>query len=245
MLNNESVSLDAVSSVHISDSLQKSLQSEMKKFTELLSLYNIQIKIDSPEAIRAWNLLSESKKIESLNAFSAYRKACTEIHLSGVSLRDNYGLLNRFLRRSNLHSRNDISTIIHADTMVEIYSAENVQLFRSINFFDYCNYSLLDLIAIEWFVLYERHALITESILKQVQQAISGEQLSRFTIPAHVMKERTSRPRGVFHIDLQYCSPLYSPTGEFGGFMVTLNVNEICVIAEDSDNSQNNLTFLV
>src|SRR3989344_3386180 len=138
------------------DTLRKTLYEELEKFAHLLSLYKISVRIDSPQASTAWSLRSDEEKIKIIENFSQNRLMFSEMHLAGVSLRDNRAMLARSMERCKLKSRHNLLDVITNENMVEVYNLENVQLYRSINFFDYCNYSLLDLLTREWFVLYDR-----------------------------------------------------------------------------------------
>lgn len=217
------------------DPVSRSLYAELTKFSVLLAHHGIDVEIDSPKAIAAWAARTNAEKLGIVDAFSKYRRICTEMHLAGVSLRDNNALLAHSLKRNELLSREDLTCFVTNDNMVEVYSLDNVQIFRSINFFDYCNYSLLDLLTREWPDLYERLSSVTDDLMHQIQTAVGVGELRKFTTPTHVMKERDSNPRGVFQIDHQYVCPLYDSQGKVTAFMANLNVRELDVLGPDED----------
>ena len=67
-----------------------------------------------------------------------------------------HALLMHSLKKAHLFTTESVSSLITNENIVEVYNLDHVQLFRSINFFDLCNYSLLDLLARQWFELFER-----------------------------------------------------------------------------------------
>lgn len=55
---------------------------------------------------------------------------------------------------------------IDQDDLAEIYNRDNQQIFRSINFFKYCSYTLEELITIPWYNLYSRNRFIHERLVE-------------------------------------------------------------------------------
>lgn len=211
-----------------SDPILLSLLREFEGFASLLREYHLFVGIQSDKALEAWSNLPELRKRGILKVFSEYHQTCREVHNSGVSLRDNRALTAHALRRGNLTTKHELNFVTD-DKMIEIYNLENVQTFRSINFFDYCNYSLLDVLAREWYVLYDRLDSVNEGLYSTIKSAIDTGELAKFTLPPVVMKERDSNPRGVFQTHHQLACPVYGPGGSTAGFLVTLDALELDV----------------
>lgn len=222
------------------DLVLESLLAEIQGFATLLKHYEIEVGIESEPARAAWFNLAENAKQEILKRFSTYHRNCRDLHMSGISLRDNIAVLSHCLKRSNLFAKNDIREFISNEHMVEVYNLENVQIFRSINFFDYCNYTLLDLLSREWMELYERLSSITESIFREIHSSVAAKEFRLFDTPAHVMKEKYAKPCGVFRTDLLSCCPVYSAPELVSGYLLALDVTELDV----QDTSNSNLSFL-
>lgn len=237
--NTELASTNVISLLH-RDPIYNELLLEMEKFVAMLREYGISVKIDSPEAHLAWSQIPDMAKTKILAGFAGYSNNCAELHRSGVNLRDNFSLLTHSLKRSNLFSNEDIRSFLTDDNIAEVYNLNHVQIFRTINFFDYCNYSVLDLLAREWFVLYERLSTVTEYAMREFLQSIASGKLQRLTVPRHILKERDSNPRGVFQFDFQYCCPLFSAPGVVGGYLLTENVRELDLFTAENDS----FTFL-
>lgn len=218
------------------DPLLSRLIAEIQRFGSLLRHYGISIKVDSPKARIAWATLPLAAKENILKGFSNYHRDCLDLHNSGVSLRDNYAVLAHCLKRANLFALEDVKGFVADNHIVEVYNLDHIQLFRSINFFDYCNYSMLDLLAREWFDLYDRLSSITDYAMNEFLGTIASGKLHKLTVPLHILKERDSSPRGVFNFDFQYCCPLYSKPGVAGGYLLTESVTELALFAPGDEN---------
>lgn len=216
------------------------LLKELEGFSNLLREYNIYVGVHSEKALEAWAALPELRKRGILKVFSEYHATCQEVHASGVSLRDNRALTAHSLRRAGLSTKHELNFVTD-EKMVEIYNLENVQTFRSVNFFDYCNYTLLDVLAREWYVLYERLDAVNEGLFDTVKRAIESGQPVKFQLPPVVMKERDSNPRGIFQTHHQMVCPVYGIGGSPAGFLVTLDALELDV---EQPNQEEKVLFL-
>jgi hypothetical protein len=222
------------------DPILNDLIVELQRFAALLKEHGTEVDVDSPKARAAWAGLEESAKRNILKSFSTYHRNCREMHASGVSLRDNLAFVGHSLQLANMFAKDDLSTLMTNDHMIEVYNLNDIQIFRSINFFDYCNYSLLDLLAREWMSLYERMSSVTESIFKEIHGTVAAKELRRFSTPAHVMKERDASPCGVFRTDFLYCCPLFSGPDQIAGYLLVLDVTELDLLSAD----EQKFTFL-
>jgi hypothetical protein len=214
-----------------SDPVYRQLVPKLKRFAALLKEHGIEIGIESAKARIAWESLPTSRRLAALEGFSQYLSNCEDLTKAGISLRDNYALLDHSMKRLNLSAKDDIKSFVTNQNIVEIYNLDHIQLYRSINFFDLCNYSLLDLLAREWFDLYERLSSVTEYTISEFLQVIKSGKLTRLTVPLHLLKEKDSDPRGIFNFDLQYCCPLYCSSGLVSGYLLTENVTELDLYA--------------
>jgi hypothetical protein len=215
------------------DPILNELYTELFGFASLLKKHGVEVAIDSAAAREAWHTLDKAAKQKILQTFAIYHRNCREMHAAGVSLRDNRALVSHSLKRAHLFAQDNTDGLFGNDHMVEVYNLSDIQIFRSINFFDYCNYSLLDLLAREWMDLYERLPSITESIFKEIHASVAAKELRPFHTPAHIMKERDANPCGVFRTDFRHCCPLYSAPGQLAGYLLVLDVAEIDLEAAD------------
>ncbi|MNT65143.1 hypothetical protein D3C72_2031010 [compost metagenome] len=93
------------------------------------------------------------------------------------------------------------------DTVVEIYGPNMIQLYRSVNFYQYSSYSLLDLSAFEWFVLWDRPRAVTEKLMNVAHEVLTDfVPLRKLDLPIHILREIRDTgltgnfiPRAVLH----------------------------------------------
>ena len=71
-------------------------------------------------------------------------------------------LLEKSLNFHKLSAHKKILDTIDEDTLVEAYNVDMRQTFRSLNFFEMTNYSILDLITFEWYVLWKKPSLVNK-----------------------------------------------------------------------------------
>lgn len=232
-------SLRKLGALHADPVLDQLLE-QIHGFAQLLREHGTEVAIDSPRAREAWAGLGLEAKEKILRQFTAYHQNCRELYAFGVSLRDNLAFVNHSLKRARLFAKDPIDNLLRNDYMVEAYNLDNIQIFRSINFFDYCNYSILDLLAREWMELYERLSSVTESIFGEISAMLTVKEFRNFETPAHVMKERDANPCGVFRTKGVFCCPLYSGPGVMAGYILAIEVEEIDVLQKD----RQKVTFL-
>jgi hypothetical protein len=132
--------------------------------------------------------------------------------------------------------------VIAKDMVVEIYGPNMIQLYRSINFYQYTSYSLLDLSAFEWFILWDRPRVILDRLMKLAIQLLETNiPLMACDIPQHILREihdtgltENFVPRAVLHRFDYVASLTAVPGGPPVGF-VCVSRGEI--VAEGKDTS--------
>jgi hypothetical protein len=137
-------------------------------------------------------------------------------------------LVDKALGYFNFNLKNHDWDNTSHDEIIEIYNLEGIQLYRSLNFFQTCGYSLLDLCVNEWFVLWERPRAVVEKISKTIEGLITGQKTNpTVEIPPHLIRETyddgTTQPfcpRAAV-VEFKNIYPAYGNSGEIIGFVVT------------------------
>lgn len=150
------------------------------------------------------------------------------------------GLILEALKVCQLYVRDDFWDHLEKDDVVEIYNLENIQLFRSFNFFNISSYSLLDLLINEWFVLYERPSHVVESFMGLYQDLIEGRmtKATKVNVPAHITKEiyddstQFNFKTSSILLKPGYAAPLYDEDNILKGFIFTFQGK---IVGHDSD----------
>lgn len=148
-------------------------------------------------------------------------------------IHDEWYLIERSLKFYGLSLKDDFQKILQKDDVIEVYSSDHIQIFRTFNFYKYSAYSYLDLLVNEWFHLWERPSHLLQALYKIGMSVVQGERVglsSMDEIPEHVYKEiYNSEDQASFESRSVKCkfghiAPLYKPTGEIGGFIINCRV---------------------
>lgn len=138
----------------------------------------------------------------------------------------------------------DFWKTVRKDELVEMYNTDNIQIFRTFNFFTTSSYSLLDLLINEWYSLWERPTGTFDNMFKVVGSIFSGETkgIVPAGVPEHVISE-------IFNADDQehftsrtsLCKfgvicPIYNKAdGQIAGLLVTARVTPIALGEQTKD----------
>lgn len=119
---------------------------------------------------------------------------------------------------------------LEIDDVIEIYSTENTQLFRTFNFFKISSYSILDLLTLEWFMLWKRPSFIMKGLLESAQGMLEGRIKTATQVNGgrHILKEIYNDESVGFRcssvlVEPGIGCPLYAAgTNEVKGFVFSL-----------------------
>lgn len=102
--------------------------------------------------------------------------------------------------------------------LVEGYDLNRMQIFRNLQFMEYSNYSLLEIVTMEWPRLFERSNAITDRMITYCDEKLwMRNRTINFDIPTHYMRELQTDERQMYQISFRHLSPLYSgPERPFG-----------------------------
>ena len=158
-----------------------------KNFSEIInSIYDVKIPVASVRSLKQLAQLPAEIKPNILNNFNAI---LAMEGLSSVNFSEKK-LLTSFLEKTNQYVDDEFWRNFTEDNIVEIYSNEMVQTYRSFNFFKYTGYSLLDLSTFDWQILFERPKWVVDQMQSYVIKALQGiDGALSIDIPEHILKE--------------------------------------------------------
>lgn len=95
------------------------------------------------------------------------------------------------LKMYGLELEDDFWKKLEKDDVIEVYSVENIQLFRTFNFFKISSYSLLDLLTNEWFHLWERPSFVLDGLIQAATEIVEGrmKKTTQMPVARHIVKE--------------------------------------------------------
>lgn len=155
--------------------------------------------------------LTESEKHVALEKLNFYYELCLEHVVENCSLRDSKRFTWRALVKLGLSPNSDLLERLEDGDIVEIYDSQQVQLFRNLEFFDFCSYTLEELFCLEWWRLFKRDEAISNTILRLVNEIYQRKHPNGVSdpFPPHLVVESLSRDK--FNVDfyMKQISPLY------------------------------------
>lgn len=159
-----------------------------------------------------FSVLPTERKSEILKHFGFYLDLCTAQLQEGQSLRDSQTFTWRALKACGLTPGSDFLQRITPGDVVEIYSTTNNQIFRNLEFFDFCSYTLEELFSREWWNLFSRSETVTNNIMNIASSIFAGEHPKGIHYPvlAHTVKEISSPEKFEWNMDIKFLGPLSS-----------------------------------
>jgi len=177
----------------------------------------------SRKSLQIYALMSATKKIEFkrqldsmvklLNVYNPDKNAAYDIHPEESAI-------DLALKFFGLEMRDDFWKVVSQNDILEIYNIDQIQIFRTLNFFKITGYSLLDMLTIEWFELWHRSSLVLQNFMKfsnDVYQSKLGPGVHPVNLPEHVVKEiyntyeLTEFSERIALAKFKFMCPLYAP----------------------------------
>lgn len=158
-----------------------------------------------------FSALDLAGKREVLTKITFYHDLCAEHVSDGHSLKDTPSFTWRALKKLGLAPTSNLFSEMREDDVIEVYSLENVQLFRNFRYFEFCSYTLEEIYCLEWWNLYQRDDDIMPKFLAFIERIVKGEypQGVEPGLDSHVVKEAQSEEKLVMDYFLRWVGPLY------------------------------------
>jgi hypothetical protein len=168
-----------------------------------------------------FSLLSTLRQQEVVSQLGFFRDLCSEQVKEGYEIKDSKSFTWRALNRLGLTPSSDLFNHFQDEDIIEIYSQENVQIFRNFRYFEFCSFSLEELYSREWFHLYQRDESILPKIGEMLARLQTPEGADGFVpeIPDHIVKEIDSDENLVMDYALSWIAPLYTHK-RYAGFIL-------------------------
>jgi len=222
---------DVVSLNPQSNNLHRLLMS-ISQFVALLKKYNINVNVNTnnPKTEQAFKALSESRQIAIIESFDKYKQMIIRAIENQVEIQNEVELLEFIIKDLRVCLSTEALTTIKPQYIIEIYSLDFKQIYRSMNFLSFCGYDLFELLTYEFYELYERSTSINEYLVKacvslQDRPYNYVENLSN--IPTHLMREKFSSNRTHSLIRFKNLALLRTTDGEPFGYIITQRIKQI------------------
>lgn len=213
---------------------QLSLAEEVRSFGQTLNGFQINAEIKVGDVSDLSSLKSE-KQTQILEFLKFYRYLLSDLRPSASSpelpskevpesVDQEIKALQVCARRLGVVFSDDLLARVSEDDIVEIYTADLIQIYRSFRFFGLCSYSLTDLLSNEWFDLYERSVVINNYLFEAgkalMERTYDLSPINLSHIPIHLMREKISTEKRSFQIQFKEMYPVYQVSGGFYGYII-------------------------
>jgi hypothetical protein len=141
-------------------------------------------------------------------------------------------LVRKSAERFGLKLTDAAENTVEAGYLIEIYNAQNVQLYRNFEFFRHSGYSLLDVVTTEWYHLYQRPQKVTEALIEAAREVFTHGKAIVPNVPEHILRETRSDAQRAFLINVKSISPLFAQSGKVEAILTKIQAQ---LIAEGQD----------
>lgn len=156
-----------------------------------------------PTPPRTWgrfaslSLSDQSAIVHSWNGQSEFIVGASR---DGITPCDETKMLKYAMGRLNLICDSTMLATIESDDVVEIFSADYVQVYRSFNCYALCNYSLAELGAYPFFELYERSSVVVKQLMEMGESLLAGKSsyISLKNFPEYTLRELMTEEQEMF-----------------------------------------------
>ncbi len=215
--------------------LDRTVMETVESLARYISNYGYPCRAFTPESLQKFTAFPEAKKREILAQLNTLIHVIVQNQVDNPIVDPNdhpeKGLIQKTLDFYGFEFRDDFWSVVDKEEIVEIYNQEEIQIFRTFNFFKTCAYSLMELLTNEWFVLWERPSIVIEKMFEISRACLNGEKTgihSMNVVPRHILKEiynpgHQENPisRSVL-LDFGHICPIYrSGTSVIAGIAVT------------------------
>lgn len=191
--------------------------------SKLLAKCNFEIAPYEDENLIWFSQLPSADKKRIIQDVSDYIYICSSEYIEKGTLSNSTSFVWRGLNEMGLKFTSDMFGHIKNDQIVEVYSLENKQIFRNLNFFDYVSYTLEELFCRPWTDLFHRPDIENTARIVDVIQSVVGTKTSYFNnnqfVKDHLCEERGSQFEMKVTYKLKSMFPVFSSNKQVSGYL--------------------------
>ncbi|WP_413294954.1 hypothetical protein ACLSU7_07575 [Bdellovibrio sp. HCB185ZH] len=169
--------------------------------------------------------LSNEEQMVVVENLRLYSEICSRVRAQNGSLNDNRLMVIIALEILGMTvAPEDLALIDNApDLMVEMYSLNHVQLFRTFNLLETTTYTFEDLCCRKWYHLYERAPGEHEKMVEKVMEFYGQKHPVRMApgLGTNVIKEKATLEKLLCIAEMEWLIPLWKK-GVFAGAMTLI-----------------------
>jgi len=135
--------------------------------------------------------------------------AASDVEPGEISIADEVKYVGQFLFRYGMRLVDqDAFTKITPDDFIEIYDTRGIQIYRSWNFFQFCRYTIDEVLTKSWGELYERPEFVQQKLMKLFPIFFETEKSMDYNIEEFILTERYLNPSAKYLVRMKFASPV-------------------------------------
>ncbi|MBK7843052.1 MAG: hypothetical protein IPJ71_05055 [Bdellovibrionales bacterium] len=209
---------------------KKSFARILRFFCDCAEIEGLRLSPYHSEELSYFSKLSSANQQAVYEDLRQYYQSCLESVRIHGSLKDNRGQFRLALKKLNIQVDDGVFSDLNIEDVIEIYTLESIQIFRTFNFFYLVTYTLEEIFCRPWFELYKRDVFTNEANHKAVKYVLSGQTRSPFypNIPTHDVYEKKEGGHSLTKIKHRFMAPAYNFHEELVGFINVFHVVGQC-----------------
>lgn len=210
--------------------IKNSFAKMLKFFCDYAEIEGLRLKPYGSENLCYFSVLSLAKQQVIYEDLRRYYQICLESIQLHNSLKDNMGQFHLALKKLDIQVEGQVFSALNSEDVIEIYTLDSIQIFRTFNFFHLVTYTLEEIFCRPWFELYERDVFTNEANHKAVKHVLSGQARSPIypNIPIHDIYEKKEGSRSLTKIKHRFMAPAYNSSEDLTGFINVFQVVGQC-----------------
>jgi len=188
------------------------------ELTKTAASHGLKTKRTRPDLRNYLATLSPSHFAAVQTNLTSVWQALTACTIEEIDPWDDREFFKLSMRALHLCYPKDILDHFRSGDLVEGYDMNRLQIFRNMQFMEYSNYSLMEILSIEWPRLFERAASITTEMITYCDETLwTQNKTIAFNVPLHYMRELQTEQRQFYQIRFRHLAPLFlGPNKPFG-----------------------------
>lgn len=243
-LNNTAITNRILSSV-IVDPENRLLLEALEHFANVLRRYGIKVAPYSEMSLLKLAEVPVEKKRGIRSLFENWAQWIAPdsdgADILEVDLEKEKLFLKRALDHYGVWIHDDFWSSLRKGHLIEVYGQEMIQIYRNIEFFKYCSYTLLDISIFEWYSLWERPRSVFEMIMDVARSVLVKQTpITKFKVPQHVLREvrppnrENGEQRMACLVTLECIGSLYRGLSRQPAGAIATSVGEIIAIGDEA-----------
>lgn len=154
--------------------------------------------------------MNDKQQLETTSGLKHFIEAAKRVLRLGHSLKDGEFFVKTALEYFGFEVHSDFAKYAFAqDVVVEFYTLNGMQLFRTFNYFELTSYTLEDIYCRQWHDLYERPDEFIQKMFAEVEALVMSEDPKKTLVYGpHTIKERMSLEHLEVYCSGQHISPM-------------------------------------